>query len=71
MAAATYSILLPDVMTYTVGSDASFLNGRDLDDDVIDTELSLVTNGGVPGDGVSAHTDITPGSFPYLGSPHP
>jgi hypothetical protein len=70
-AAFLASILLPDVMTYTVGTDASFLNGRDLDDDVIDIELSLVTNGGVPGDGVYPHTDITPASFPYLGSPHP
>jgi hypothetical protein len=70
-AAFLATILLPDVMTYTVGTDASFLNGRDLDDDVIDLELSLVTNGGVPGDGVYPHTDIDPGMFPYLGSPHP
>lgn len=69
-AANLATILLPDVLTYTVGTDASFLNGRDLDDDVIDTELYLVTNGGVAGDGVYAHTDITPGTFPYLGSPH-
>ena len=62
-------ILLPDVLTYTVGTDASFLNGRDLDDDVIDLELSLVTNGVVSGDGVGAHTDLLSG-FPYLGIPH-
>ncbi|MGH2454862.1 MAG: DUF4331 family protein [Candidatus Limnocylindria bacterium] len=62
-------ILLPDVLTYTVGTDASFLNGRDLDDDVIDLELSIATNGVVTGDGVGAHTDLLAG-FPYLGAPH-
>jgi hypothetical protein len=62
-------ILLPDVLTYTVGTDASFLNGRDLDDDVIDLELSIVTNGVVTSDGVGAHADYL-GSFPYLGNPH-
>ena len=45
-------ILLPDVLTYQVGTDASFLNGRDLDDDVIDAELGLATNGAVTSDGV-------------------
>jgi hypothetical protein len=62
-------ILLPDVLTYTVGTDASFLNGRDLDDDVIDLELSLATNGVVTSDGVGAHADLL-ASFPYLGNPH-
>jgi hypothetical protein len=63
------AILLPDVLTYTVGTDASFLNGRDLDDDVIDLELSIVTNGVVTSDGVGPHADYL-GSFPYLGNPH-
>jgi hypothetical protein len=62
-------VLLPDVLTYTVGTDASFLNGRDLDDDVIDLELSLATNGVVTSDGVGAHADLL-GGFPYLGNPH-
>jgi hypothetical protein len=62
-------VLLPDVLTYTVGTDASFLNGRDLDDDVIDLELSLATNGVVTSDGVGAHADLL-GTFPYLGNPH-
>ena len=68
-AAGLADILLPDVLTYTVGTNASFLNGRDLDDDVIDLELSIVTNGVVTGDGVGAHGDLL-GSFPYLGAPH-
>lgn len=62
-------ILLPDVLTYTVGTDAGFLNGRDLDDDVIDVELGLTTNGAVSSDGVGAHGDLS-SSFPYLGAPH-
>ena len=68
-AAGIADILLPDTLTYTVGTNASFLNGRDLDDDVIDIELGLVTNGGVPSDGVGAHGDLL-SSFPYLGAPH-
>ena len=63
------NILLPDVLTFTVGNTSGFLNGRRLTDDVIDVELNLVTNGAVPGDGVGAHTDYL-GSFPYLGVPH-
>jgi hypothetical protein len=68
-AAGLADILLPDVLTYQVGTDASFLNGRDLDDDVIDLELSLATNGVVTSDGVGAHADLL-GGFPYLGNPH-
>lgn len=63
-------ILLPDVLTYTVGNTSGFLNGRRLADDVIDTELGLVTNGAITGDGVGPHADYL-SSFPYLGNPHP
>ena len=63
-------ILLPDVLTYTVGTTAAGpLNGRGLADDVIDVELGIVTRGAVPTDGIPAHTDYQ-ASFPYLGSPH-
>jgi hypothetical protein len=62
-------ILLPDILTYDYSSTAGFLNGRQLTDDVIDTELTLVTNGAVTGDGVGAHTDLMD-EFPYLGNPH-
>ena len=68
-AAAIADILLPDTLTYTVGTNAGFLNGRDLDDDVIDIELGLVTNGAVPSDGVGPHGDYL-AAFPYLGAPH-
>jgi len=64
-------LLLPDVITYIVGSTAAGpLNGRGLADDVIDVELNLVTNGAVPTDGIGPHADYL-ASFPYLGNPHP
>ncbi len=72
--------LLPDVLTYEVGSSVDLLNGRSLTRDVIDDELNIVTGGypfsgrnatgAIPGDGVGsgAHVNLT--SFPYLGLPH-
>src|SRR5438093_501489 len=69
-AAGFADLLLPDVLTYTVGTPAAGpLNGRGLGDDVIDFELNLVTRGAVPTDMVYAHTDYL-ASFPYLGNPH-
>jgi uncharacterized protein DUF4331 len=68
-ALAIAKILLPDVLTFDYASSAGFLNGRRLQDDVIDIELNLVTNGGVTGDGVGPHTDYL-ADFPYLGNPH-
>ena len=63
-------LLLPDLVTYTVGSVAAGpLNGRGLADDVIDVELNIVTKGAVPTDMIGAHADYLPG-FPYLGKPH-
>lgn len=63
-------ILLPDVITYNVKTEAvGPLNGRALADDVIDAELGLTTNGCVTSDGVDAHSDYL-STFPYLGEPH-
>src|SRR6266545_1196477 len=59
-------ILLPDVLTYDYTSAAGYLNGRRLQDDVIDISLNLATNGKVTGDGVGPHTDYL-ADFPYLG----
>jgi hypothetical protein len=61
-------MLLPDVLTYDYTSSAGFLNGRRLQDDVIDIALNLVTNGKVTGDEVGPHTDYLD-DFPYLGRP--
>ncbi len=68
-AAAIAQLLLPDILTYDYTSAAGFLNGRKLTDDVIDIELTLVTNGKVTTDKVGPHTDLLT-AFPYLGRPH-
>ncbi len=38
-------LLLPDILPYNTTAAAGFPNGRQLSDDVIDTELDLLTNG--------------------------
>jgi hypothetical protein len=63
-------ILLPDILTFDYSSTDGFLNGRRLQDDVIDIELNLVTKGTVTTDGVGPHTDYL-SVFPFLGNPHP
>ena len=68
-ATAIADILLPDVLTFDYQSSAGFLNGRRLQDDVIDIELNLVTNGKVTTDGVGPHSDYL-ATMPYLGAPH-
>jgi hypothetical protein len=68
-ALAIAQILLPDILTFDYSSPAGYLNGRRLQDDVIDISLNLVTNGKVTGDGVGPHTDYL-AEFPSLGRPH-
>jgi hypothetical protein len=68
-ALAIAKILLPDILTFDYSSQAGYLNGRRLQDDVIDISLNLVTNGKITGDGVGPHTDYL-AEFPYLGRPH-
>jgi uncharacterized protein DUF4331 len=65
------TVLLPDVLNYDFTKPTSYkaLNGRQLQDDVIDISLSLVTGGHVTTDHVDPHTDYLP-RFPYLGTPH-
>lgn len=62
-------ILLPDILTYNYNNAGGFLNGRKLTDDVIDAELSLVSNGAITSDFVGPHTDYL-NHFPYVGKPH-
>lgn len=65
--------LLPDVLTFNVNSSAGFigaLNGRQLQEDVIDFELGLVTNGGVTTDGVPANNKAFRNRFPYAATPN-
>ena len=68
---ALATVLLPDVLNYDTSKPTSYasLNGRMLQDDVIDISLSLVTGGGVTTDNVGPHTDYL-SNFPYLGTPH-
>src|SRR5437588_5574628 len=68
-ALAIAQILLPDILTFDYSSTAGYLNGRRLQDDVIDISLNLATNGAITADGVGPHTDYL-ADFPYLGKPH-
>jgi hypothetical protein len=82
-AEALAGVLLPDILTFDKSSTLPApLNGRGLADDVIDTELRIVTggdplglfadrdaDGGVNGDGVGPHDDYL-SVFPYLGHPN-
>lgn len=82
-ATALADVLLPDVLPFDKSSTLPApLNGRALADDVIDTELRVITggdplnlfsdrdaDGGVNSDGVGPHSDYQ-STFPYLGVPH-
>jgi hypothetical protein len=68
-AAGLVSVLLPDILTYDYSNAAGFLNGRRLQDDVIDAELQLLTGSSTIGDGVGPHSDYL-SVFPYMGTPH-
>jgi hypothetical protein len=61
--------LLPDILTVDTASSAGFPNGRRLNDDVIDTELNLLSNGGITTDCVPADNTLL-STFPYLGNPN-
>ncbi len=62
--------LLPDILPYDPSRRAHFPeNGRALLDDVMDGFISILTNGNVTTDGVSAHADLLD-AFPFLGPPH-
>lgn len=63
------TVLLPDVLNYDFSKPSGYLNGRRLQDDVIDISLSLVTGGGLTSDNVGPHSDYL-AEFPYVGTPH-
>ncbi|MEZ6137413.1 MAG: DUF4331 family protein [Pirellulaceae bacterium] len=64
------SVLLPDVLTFDPADASGFLNGRRLADDVIDAELSLITDGALTGDGVNMNDVSFRAQFPYLAAAH-
>lgn len=63
------NFLLPDILTLDTSSSAGFPNGRKPNDDVIDTELGLITEGAVITDCVPSDNTL-PAGFPYLGAPN-
>jgi hypothetical protein len=69
-ALAHAQFLLPDIMTFDTSSRKGFLNGRRLTDDVVDAELTLLSNGVVTTDGVP-NDSLFRDTFPYMGSPNP
>lgn len=62
--------LLPDILDYDYSSSEGYPNGRKLTDDIIDIQLTLLTNGRLTTDKVGQHQDLST-VFPYLGSAHP
>lgn len=63
------NVLVPDILTYKVGDKSGFLNGRRLDDDVIDTLLAVGAN--TPGASDCIANDSTfSGAFPFEGAPN-
>lgn len=69
-AAAVTMVLLPDILILDRSQPTDFLNGRKLEDDVIDVELQVLSNGGVMGDGVDSNDKPFLLTFPYLAAPH-
>jgi hypothetical protein len=64
------ALLLPDILTLDTANPAGFLNGRRLQDDVIDTVLTAVSNGGLTTDMVAANDVAFQSTFPYLSPPN-
>jgi hypothetical protein len=69
-AAQLAATLLPDVISFDTTSTAGFLNGRRLEDDVIDAELNLLSNGAVTTDFVE-NDSVFGAGFPYLAPKNP
>ena len=63
-------VLLPDILTVDLSAATGFLNGRNLENDVIDAELGLITEGAVTTDCVNNDSTFL-ADFPYLGVPNP
>jgi len=61
---------LPDVAHFNTTSTEGFPNGRQLKNDVIDAELSLLTDGAITSDRV-VNDSFFRSSFPYIGTPNP
>jgi hypothetical protein len=71
-AAIITSVAIPDTLKLDVASTEGFPNGRQLEDDVIDTLLGLIfeETPGPATDGVDANDEPFLTLFPYLAPPH-
>lgn len=63
------SVALPDTLKLDLSQDDGYPNGRRLDDDVVDTLLTLILNAPVA-DLVDANDKPFNTTFPYLAAPH-
>lgn len=61
-------VAIPDMLEFDTTQPAEFPNGRALEDDVIDTLLTLILNGPM-GDGVDSNDREFLDTFPYLAPP--
>jgi hypothetical protein len=61
--------LLPDILTFDTSKPWGFLNGRQLQDDVIDGELQLITGNSAATDNVANDSTFL-NEFPFVGSPN-
>jgi hypothetical protein len=61
--------LLPDIMSINTASTDGFPNGRRLQDDVIDIELNLISNGAITSDCVANDSTFRT-TFPYWAGPN-
>jgi hypothetical protein len=69
-AAFLADFLLPDIMSINTASTDGFPNGRRLQDDVIDIELNLISNGALTSDCVANDSTFRT-TFPYWAGPNP
>ena len=64
-------LLRIDITAGQTFAQSGFPNGRALEDDVVDTLLTVICNNGAPlGDGVDGNDLAFPATFPFLASPH-
>ncbi|MEX0783098.1 MAG: DUF4331 family protein [Dehalococcoidia bacterium] len=67
---ALAGLLLPDILTADFGMGVGYLNGRDLNDDVIDISLQAITGNTAASDMVPANDKAFSNTFPYMAAPH-
>jgi hypothetical protein len=60
---------LPNILSSDYTNAAGWPNGRQLADDIVDSVVSLMTQGRITTDLVEPHSDYL-ADFPYLGPPH-